>query len=150
MGRGLLNKSLIVAGVLSLLIGPGVVPAMAVQAHGGSEGLVAHQIGHLLFIIGMGYLLLRSLYLRLNTQGWPYFKGFLAFILSWNLLTFTGHWLNESVDPGKYLKVDGQLAGFTVNGFTDLIFYFSRLDHLLLVPAFVLLLMALKRWRSVP
>ena len=33
------------------------VPAFAVQAHGGAEGLISHQVGHILFIFGMVYLL---------------------------------------------------------------------------------------------
>ena len=31
--------------------------ALAVQQHGGAEGLVAHQIGHILFFSGIAYLL---------------------------------------------------------------------------------------------
>lgn len=121
--------------------------AWAVQAHGGAEGLVSHQIGHILFITGMAYLLSRVHQNQTTRPGWPEFKGFLVFIILWNCITFTGHWLNEIVDPAKYVKVDGQTVGYTITNFTDFVFYFSRLDHLLLVPSFFLLMMALKKWR---
>jgi len=138
---------LLLPGLWCLLTGPGVSPALAVQSHGGAEGLVAHQIGHLLFTVGMGYLLFRSFRLQLKTHGWPCFKAFLILILLWNLQAFTSHWLNEAVDPASYLKQDGRIVGYAVHGFTEAFFYLSLLDHLLLVPAFIMLLFALNRWR---
>jgi hypothetical protein len=147
MNIGFLISRLSVMGLWWILAGPGVSPALAVQSHGGAEGLVAHQIGHLLFTIGMGYLLLRAIRLHLTTNGWPCFKIFLVLILLWNLQTFISHWLNEMVDPAGYLKENGRIIGYTVNGFADALFYLSQFDHLLLVPACIMLLIALIRWR---
>lgn len=125
------------------------VPAWAVQAHGGAEGLVSHQIGHILFWSAMIYLLVRIYQTNLNGPGWLEFKYFLGLIIAWNMLTFTGHWLREIVDNKKFVFEYGHTAGFTISNFTDVIFYASRLDHLVLVPAFILLLRTLIIWRRI-
>jgi hypothetical protein len=121
--------------------------ALAVQAHGGAEGLVAHQLGHLLFILGIGYLFYKIGRARFTGAGWFEFKTFLWLLLSWNLLTFSGHWMGEFVDQSKFFRVDGRVAGMAIDGAWDAIFYLTRLDHLLLAPAFLLLLLALRKWR---
>ena len=123
------------------------LPAWAVQAHGGAEGLVSHQIGHVLFIVGMGYLLFRLYHLRMQGSGWPEFKVFLWLIIAWNLLTFSGHWMHEYEAPGKFIKTGGDITSFAITNFSDAYFYLTRLDHLLLVPSFIFLLLALRKWR---
>ena len=122
--------------------------ALAVQGHGGAEGLVAHQIGHALFISGLSYLFYKIYWARFKDSGWFEFKAFLLVLVFWNLLTFTGHWMREFVDSGKFSKVDGRVVAMTIDGPWDVFFYLTRLDHLLLVPAFLLLLLALRKWRQ--
>ena len=121
-------------------------PAAAVQQHGGAEGLVSHEIGHILFITGMGYLLFWVYRLRMTGGGWAPFKIFLWLILAWNVLTFTGHWMHELVDPGKFVLADGEITHFSITSLFDFFFYLTRLDHLLLIPSFFFLLLALKKW----
>jgi len=135
-----------IGGVFCLLLT--AAPAMAVQAHGGSEGLVAHQIGHLLFFAGMFYLLCTIGRSWDNGLGWREFKRFLWLILLWNVLTFSGHWLHECVPVEKYLRQAGRVVAFAIDSPVDAYFYLTRLDHLLLVPAFAFLLRALYRWRE--
>lgn len=125
-----------------------VNPAWAVQAHGGSEGLVAHQIGHLLFIIGMIYLLFRLYTNRQKKTGWFEFKAFLWLLIVWNIVTFSGHWMNEFIDNEKFIKAGARTLAFSVESNLDAFYYLTRLDHLILVPAFTLLLLALKKWRK--
>ena len=48
-----------IALVVSALMVLFATPAWAVQTHGGIEGLVSHQVGHFLFVVGMIYLLVR-------------------------------------------------------------------------------------------
>ena len=122
--------------------------ALAVQGHGGAEGLVAHQIGHALFIFGISYLFYKIKLARFEDPGWFEFRAFLRVLVFWNLLTFTGHWMREFVDPGKFIKVDNHVVAMTIDGPWDVLFYLTRLDHLILVPAFFLLLMALRKWRD--
>lgn len=122
--------------------------AWAVQQHGGTEGLVSHQIGHLLFIAGMFYLLYRLRVFSPSGPGWKEFKLFVWLIIFWNVLTFYGHWHRELIDPAKFLHSGGRTTGFIISGPMDVLFYISRLDHLLLLPAFLFLLAALMRWRK--
>ena len=120
--------------------------AGAVQQHGGTEGLVSHEIGHILFIIGMGYLLFWVCRLRMTGGGWLEFKVFLWLILCWNLLTFSGHWMREVVGPEQFIRIDGEITGYSIDNLFDFFFYLTRLDHLVLVPSFLFLLVALKKW----
>ena len=143
------------AGIFLCLAGPIfslLLPdsAWAVQQHGGTEGLVSHQIAHLLFITGM-----LILFLRLNRSvgdgpGWIQFKLFIILILLWNLLTFYGHWHREIINADKFIREAGYTTGFILDSPLDALFYLSRLDHLLLVPAFFFLLWALSKWSRQP
>ncbi len=124
------------------------VPAWAVQGHGDPEGLVVHLLGHLLFISGMAVLLYQSYRQRLTSGGWRFFRLFLWCILLWNLQTASGHILHEIVSADRYIIMGGHPAAFRITTFLDGYFYFTRLDHLLMVPALVLLLLALRQWRN--
>lgn len=128
---------------LFLLVGQN---AFAVQSHGGSEGLVSHQIGHFLFVIGMTYLLARIYSLKLRRGGWFEFKLFLWLLLLWNVITFSGHWMDEYVAAENFVRVNGSLVYFVIESPMDLVYYLSRLDHLVLVPSFMFLLLALRKW----
>ena len=118
----------------------------AVQPHGGAEGLVSHQLGHVLFFLAMVVLLLRMRRSQLTGPGWYEFRGFLWLIICWNVLTFAGHWMREEVTVERFVLHRGRVAAFQVDSVFDLIFYLTRLDHLLLVPAFFLLLLAIRNW----
>jgi len=122
--------------------------AWAVQQHGGAEGLVSHQIGHFLFISGMFFLLYRLHISSPKGDGWFEFKLFVWSIICWNFLTFYGHWHRELIDPDKMISVGNKTTGFVISGPMDVLFYLSRLDHLVLVPAFLCLLAALMKWRK--
>jgi len=124
------------------------VPAWAVQAHGGAEGLVSHQLGHVLFVVGLGYLLFRLRQLQIRGLDLREFKIFLYLLLAWNILTFSGHWMHELMAPEKFIKSDGHILSFSVSSISDAYFYLTRLDHLLLVPSFCFLLLALRKWRT--
>lgn len=121
-------------------------PAFAVQTHGGSEGLVAHQIGHLLLIAACVILVFHSRRL-LAEPGWRHFRLFLLLLIAWNLLTFVGHGLDEVIPSSRFLLDEGRRVGMLLTGPDDLLFYLTRLDHLLLVPAFWFLWRATEGWR---
>ena len=146
------KKKLVLAGSLYALffLVPLLFPhvAWAVQQHGGAEGLVSHQVGHFLFISGMFYLLYRLHLFSPSGPGWFEFKIFVWLIICWNFLTFYGHWHQELLDPAKLLRAGDKTTGLMISGPMDIMFYFSRLDHLLLLPAFLFLLMALTKWRK--
>ncbi|MEN8141162.1 MAG: hypothetical protein ABFR97_08080 [Thermodesulfobacteriota bacterium] len=149
MGRGKIRSgrfcltALLLPFLLPLLL---TTPAWAVQTHGGAEGLVSHQIGHLLLFSAMVILLIRQRRFKMRGAGWHYFRVFLWLIILWNILTFTGHWLREGVEMDRFVRSNTHITAFRVEGLYDLIFYLTRLEHLLLVPAFFCLLIAVKRW----
>ena len=124
-------------------------PAWAVQAHGGAEGLLSHQIGHLLFATGMGYLLFRLRTMRQSGRGWLEFKTSIWLLIAWNVVTFTGHWMNEFIVEEQFIKDQTTILSFTIANLPDAIYYLTRLDHLILVPSFAFLLMALRK-RGMP
>lgn len=129
----------------AMLVFP-VSVAYGVQSHGAAEGLVSHQLGHLLFFAGMISILVRIRRASFSGAGWKEFKGFLWLILCWNGLTFAAHWMREGVTGEQFLRHSGRVTAFQAETLFDLIFYLTRLDHLLLVPAFFLLLSALRKW----
>ncbi len=143
---GQFNRLCIAIGAFVVFMVP-ADSAWAVQAQGGAEGLVSHQIGHVLFVVGMGYLLFRLHAMNLKGTGWFEFKTFLWLLLAWNLMTFSGHWMNELVAQEKFIKVNASGLAFSIENLQDAIYYLTRLDHLLLVPSFTFLLLALRKWR---
>ncbi|WP_456386205.1 hypothetical protein [Desulfolithobacter sp.] len=122
------------------------IPAFAVQTHADSEGLFSHQLGHILFLAGMAYMLFRVHRFSLQAPGWRQFRIFLWLIILWNIQTFAGHWLHSSISPDHFTGNGGHTVTFRADCLLDWYFYFSRFDHLLLVPAFFFLFRALKRW----
>lgn len=134
--------------VIIAIIMMSVKPGWAVQAHGGAEGLVSHQIAHILFTIGMGYLLYRLSAMRKGGTGWFEFKLFLWLLLAWNVTTFSGHWINEIIPADKFIRTESGSLTYTIESFLDTIYYLTRLDHLILVPSFAFLLLALRKWRA--
>ncbi len=138
------------AVVSAFLLGFAVTatPAWGVQTHGGVEGLVSHQLGHLLFASGMVYLLFRLYAMRIKGIGWAHFRIFLWLLLAWNVLTFSGHWLDQFETGDNLIREGSRMIGYTVTGFRGALFYLTRLDHLILVPAGIFLLLALRRWRD--
>lgn len=125
-------------------------PVWAVQAHGGVEGLVTHQLGHLFFTTGMGYLLYRLALAKTKGPGWFEFRLFLWLLIAWNLVSFTGHWMNQHVDAARYVREGAQIVAYRVDGPWDALFYATQFDHLVLLPAFTALVLALLKWRREP
>ncbi len=150
--RGFLLPTMVAKGI-AIAMGTFVVfmmaatPAWAVQTHGGLEGLVSHQIGHLLFTFGMIYLLFRLYSVRPKGVDWREFKIFLWLLIAWNVATFSGHWMDEFVAKEKFIKAHGRTLAFTIENLQDALYYLTRLDHLILIPSFVFLLLALRKWR---
>ncbi len=122
--------------------------AWAVQHHGGAEGFAAHEIGHVLFIVGMFLLLYRLYRGHISGPGWFEFRAFLWLIILWNILVFCGHWQGMFMSADKFIRTNGRITAFVVSTPADVFFYLSRLDHLLSLPAFVFLAVALLKWRK--
>lgn len=120
----------------------------ATQAHGGSEGIVAHQLGHLFFMVSTGmfvYWLGRGRIL--SYPGWRYIMLFALFLVVWNLDVVLMHFLDEQLDVVRMVKTDPWMVRIeTENGSSilALIYYLGKMDHLLCVPALFFLFKGLK------
>jgi hypothetical protein len=122
--------------------------AFGLQAHASpEEGLYSHQLGHLFFILSMvvfAFWLQKS---RLVIKrGWRLIQVSCYFFILWNIDAIAGHqvelWIGESLLVGppssKVLITDGGLL-------LPYLYFFLKLDHLLCVPAMVLLFLGLRK-----
>lgn len=123
--------------------------AFATQTHGGLEGLFVHQFAHLFFIFSMGLLIywLRKRQL-VSSSGWRYIQHAALFFIAWNLDAAFSHWLLEQSDLVAVENLANMQMQITAaHGLEWLakIYYLTKLDHLLCVPAMVFLLIGLRR-----
>jgi hypothetical protein len=124
-------------------------PALATQAHSAPEGLYAHQLAHIFFIVSMGVLIYWLRERRLvQAAGWKYIQYSALFFILWNGDAFFVHLVEEQLG-----LVDIQRIGLwdihittTVKSQTLLwLYYAAKLDHLLCVPALLFLYFGLRR-----
>lgn len=134
--------------VLCCLLEP--LPAYAVQTHGGIEGVVAHEVGHLIFFCGILFILVQGGVDRWSEPGWQFFRRFLYLILCWNVLTFIAHLLDLSPLTDNSILINGRVTGYTIDSAASALYYFARFDHLILVPALYFLMRALQVWTTKP
>jgi len=136
------------AGLVALLLLAVASPAWAMQGHSSAEGLVVHQLGHLLFAGAMLFLLIRSHLDRWTGPGWARFNCFLRLITFWNILTFSGHWLGSAIADDRFVMAGERVVGMKIGSLAEAFFYCTSLDHLVLVPALVCLVLALQQWTT--
>jgi hypothetical protein len=143
--------------LLALTVFPG--NAWAVQSHGAPEGLYVHQLAHIFYTASMAYLLWGLRRSEFKSKGWLFLQGFCVFIILWNIVAFTGHFLASHVDKAHFIyetgylidnpyftfetgylstRLDGPFTGF------KLLFYFTKLDHIFSIPALFCLYLAMK------
>lgn len=124
-------------------------PVLATQGHGGIEGVYAHQIAHVFFLISMGVLIywLRQHGL-VRESGWRYIQYAAFFLILWNVDTILVHALDDQLGIiateriGSWsIKITNQGGDSTLN----LLYYLAKLDHLLCVPAIICLYIGLRR-----
>ena len=140
----LLKKSAWIVAILAI-----TEPALATQAHGAPEGLYAHQLAHIFFIISMGVL---AYWLRerklVQAVGWRYIQYSALFFIWWNVDAFFVHLVEEQI-----ALVDTQRVGLWEINITSRVnspvlvwlYYTAKLDHLLCVPALLFLFFGLRR-----
>ena len=124
-------------------------PAFATQAHSAPEGLYAHQLAHIFFIISMGVLIywLRARQL-VQSDGWRYIQYAALFFILWNLDAFTVHLLEEQIAVIDIQRINLWQINITANNHSNALlwlYYFAKFDHLLCVPALLFLYFGLRR-----
>lgn len=115
-------------------------PSLALISHGHPEGLYVHQIGHLLFAGAMVFLI----YLLLR-EGLQRMRGFRTLMwaallyMGWNLVAFVGHTAEVFLSEEAFLGAPADFARrLRLTGLSAWVYYFAKMDHLILVPAFYL------------
>ncbi|MBW2435580.1 MAG: hypothetical protein JRF36_18370 [Deltaproteobacteria bacterium] len=124
-------------------------PAFATQAHSAPEGLYAHQLAHIFFIISMGVLIywLRARQL-VQSAGWRYIQYAALFFILWNLDAFIVHLLEEQLAVIDIQRINPWQIHITASNHSKALvwlYYFAKFDHLLCVPALLLLYFGLRR-----
>ena len=138
-------RSLWVVGAILII----AEPAFATQAHSAPEGLYAHQLAHIFFIISMGVLIywLRARQL-VQSAGWRYIQYAALFFILWNLDAFTVHLLEEQLAVIDIQRINLWQINITANNHSKALawlYYFAKFDHLLCVPALLFLYFGLRR-----
>jgi hypothetical protein len=130
------------------------VSAWATQSHGGPEGLHVHQLAHLFFAFTMGLLIFWLRKWRLVTaKGWRYIQYAAIFFIAWNMDAFLSHWLEELSELMTIQSVGVmQIRIQAAEGYTWLVplYYLTKLDHLLVVPAMIFWFLGFRRLLKTP
>jgi len=115
----------------------------ATQLHASAEGIITHQAGHFFFLFSMVTLILTISGKNLNVhKGWRLIQYSAFFFTLWNIDTIAAHFLDNQIHAVRIENLslwtldiialnDSQLLGFA--------YYVLKLDHLLCVPAMLLL-----------
>jgi hypothetical protein len=136
--------------VIALLVSMSLpLEASAIQLHTSSEGIITHQVGHLFFLFSMVALIFTITGKGLNTQkGWRLIQYSAFFFIVWNLDVLAAHFLDNQMRLVEIENLSWDRIRINVqNGSVGLawIYYFLKLDHLLCVPAMLLLYRGLSR-----
>lgn len=123
--------------------------AWATQAHAAPEGIIGHQIAHVVFILSMTILIYWLRERRLVEQpGWKYIQYAALFFILWNLDAFFAHFLDEQLAWIRVEKIGFWQQRITAAQGPDIlapVYYLIKMDHLLCVPAILFLYLGLHR-----
>jgi len=120
--------------------------AWALQTHGGSEGVVVHQIAHIQYLGALGYLLWDIRRSSFAGIGWRYLQGFCWLMMIWNAIAFVGHFAQMALPEEAISTEDGYLSALLLLpvSFGRWIYYVTALDHLVITPALFFLFLAMR------
>ncbi|MDA3972028.1 MAG: hypothetical protein PF442_11825 [Desulfobulbaceae bacterium] len=118
----------------------------ALQSHGTSEGVYVHQMAHIYFIAGLIYLYWDIKRSACAGQGWRYLRMFCLFMIGWNVVAFTGHMASVAIGAEQIFTGGGYLHHRILSPISslELVYYLTRFDHLLAVPALFCLYLAMR------
>lgn len=120
--------------------------AWALQTHGGSEGVVVHQIAHIQYLGAVGYLLWDIRRSGFAGIGWRYLQRFCWLMMIWNATAFIGHFAQMALPDEAITTEDGYLSALLLLpvSFGRWIYYVTALDHLVITPALFFLFLAMR------
>jgi len=119
--------------------------AMAFQSHPAPEGLYAHQLAHVFFILAMAML---AYWLQVNgftrERGWRLIQMSCILLILWNLVAFAGHWVEEGIPETVKSGEPDWTQRIVVDSAWTGLYYVLKLDHLVQVPAALCLLLGIR------
>ena len=120
--------------------------AWALQSHGAPEGLYVHQMAHIFVSLAMTYWFWDIRRSSFAGKGWKYLQVFCVLMLAWNILAFTGHTVAINLNAEHISSAAGYLNSRIVGPITlqKSIFYITKVDHFLLVPALFFLFIGVR------
>jgi len=123
--------------------------AGATQVHAGPEALLAHQIAHVFFIVSMGILIYWLRRWKLVEQsGWRLVQYSALFYILWNVDAIVVHYLDGRGDLFQTINAGTWHGSIQLSpdlGLLGVIYYFGKMDHLLSLPAVILLYAGLRQ-----
>ena len=122
------------------------VPAWALQSHGAPEGLYVHQMAHILYMCALAYLYWNIKRTSFSGRGWRFLQLFCLLMFLWNIIAFTGHSVGLVLGQSDFFKDDGYWHTRLLGPITavKLIYYLTKMDHLVCVPALFFLFLSLR------
>jgi hypothetical protein len=139
-------RCLLMAAILILL---SAHQAGATQVHASPEGLYTHQIAHGFFAASMAILIFWLRHRGLvRERGWRMIQFAAFFFILWNLDAMVAHYLDDRsdlfqvIDEGTWHARIGSTHGLDA---VTVAYYLVKFDHVLCVPAIVLLYIGLHR-----
>jgi hypothetical protein len=120
--------------------------ALALQTHGGSEGIVVHQLAHVQYLGALGYLIWDIRRSGFSGLGWSYLQRFCWLMICWNVLAFFGHLAQMALPEDAIAKHAGYLSSELLAPITfgRWAYYLTALDHLIITPALFFLFLAMR------
>jgi hypothetical protein len=134
------------SAVFLVIILGGAENAWALQSHSAPEGLYVHQIAHLLFMGALVYLYWHTRRTpALASRGWRYLQIFCLVFACWNLLALVGHETFEYLSPADFLDKNSLQERIAAPiTFVKVLYFITKMDHLLFVPAMLALVISLR------
>ena len=122
-------------------------PVWAFVPHG-YPGYYIHQMGHVYFMLSSFFIIWTITHLALHkTKGWQYILWAEVFFIGWNINTFIGHisefWIETADIYGSRVGWDYFTREISIEG-KKYLYYITKFDHLLLVPAMLFLYKGLR------
>ncbi len=113
--------------------------ALAIQLHHGKEGIIVHQVGHLIFLLSMVVLIFIITGRQLNKEyGWKMILISAILFSIWHIDTIAAHFFDNQIRAVSIENLSLWQVKISAMSGSQLMVHFYhalKLDHLLCVPA---------------
>ncbi len=125
-------------------------PALAIQSHGPPEGLYVHLIGHLLYGLAMVGFALRIRISKLaKDTAWRFMAVGAILFACWNAWAIVAHIVAKNISADHFLlNEQGIRTALVMDTPVAWFYYLLKMDHLICVPALLLIYLALRKMNS--